>query len=331
MSTVAYPHKTLPGYIDLEIRNVEVDGQSVDPFIETDECRVDLFKSGPEDWDDANVYVTARHPTEALRDYVEPALSDLTLTAVAHCSSTSMRQTAHLGRPNIGDDYTQWSGEMKLPRFQYAEEVKVKVTLSGPLGSAPDRYLGESQSWSVWFGEPPTYSITGSIEILWNDFSDPEEKPDLTDYRDQVFYLDLGSKPTLYLNESFEGLYDLLEGGSAEEVYEDAFRESEYYSIAQSAWLAMFNAAASSVREENGQYEFPGSSWKRKVLEKMLPKLMPEHSTSDALRKVHACMQGDIDPWIQSEALSVVDNLLERSAALESMFDRIDRSESQSL
>lgn len=328
MATIAYPYETLRGYIELDVRSVEVEGRSADPFVEENDRRVDLFKLDPEEWEEVCINVSARHPTAALRDYVEPVLSDLTLTVVAHCSSTNMRQTAHLDGPDVGDDYTRWNGELELPRFQYSEEVKVKVTLSGPLGSTSNRYLGESRPWSVWFEEPPTHSITGSIEILWNDFSDPDEGPDLTNYRDRMFYVDLGSKPTLYLNQSFEGLYDLLEGESAEEVYEDAFRESEYYSIAQSVWLAMFNAAASSVREENGQYKLPGLEWKRKVLKKMLPKLMPEHSTSDALRRVHASMQGDVDPWIQSEALCVVDRLLERSAALRSMFDRVDRRKS---
>ncbi len=328
MATVAYPYETLPGNIDLKVSSLKVDGQSAEPFVEVNEQRVDLFKCKIDGWSEAVVHVSAQHPTAALQDYLKPALSDLTLTAVAHCQDTNMRQTARLDGPNVSDDYTRWTGHLELPRSQYAGEIKLKTVLSGPVGSSPDRYFGESRAWSVWFEEPPTHSITGSIEILWNDFSDPEDTPDLGDYQDRTFYLDLGSRPTLYLNSSFDGLLDLLEGEDTENVHEAAFRESEYYSIAQSVWLAMFNAAASSIKkeEQDGRYDFPESEWKRKVLKKMLPKLMPEHSPPDALRRINASMEGDVDPWIQSEALSVIDHLIERSAALRSMFDRINRS-----
>jgi hypothetical protein len=328
MATVAYPYETLPGRIDLNVSALEVDGESADPFIETEDRRIDVFKWKREKWEEAVVHVSAQHPTAALRDYIEPSPEDLILTAVAHCKDTNMRQTTRLDGPTVTDDHVRWTGEVSLLRSQYAGKIELTTVLSGPLGDAYDRYFGESQSWSVWPEEPPTHSVTGSIEILWHDFSNSDEEPDLTDYQDQTFYLDLGSRPILYLNSSFEGLLDLLEGEDAENVYEAAFRDSEYYGIAQSAWLAMFNAAASSIRKSNrdDRFDFPDSEWKRKVLKKILPKLMPEHSPSDALRRIKASMEGDVDPWVQSEVLSVIDDLIERSAALRSMFDRINRS-----
>lgn len=328
MATVAYPYETLRRHIDLDVSALKVDGRSANSSIEKEDRRIDLFKWNEDNWEEAVVEICAQHPMAALKDYIEPPPTDLALTAVAHCKDTNMRQTTQLGGPNVIDDHAQWTGEVRLLRSQYAGKIELRTVLSGPLGSASDRYFGESQSWSVWSEEPPTHSITGSIDILWNDFSNPGDEPDLTDYQDRTFYLDLGSRPTLYLNSSFEGLLDLLEGEDAENVYEAAFRKSEYYGIAQSVWLAMFNAAASSIEEneKNGQYDFPDSEWKRKVLEKILPKLMPEHSPSDALRRVKESIRGDVDPWVQSRVLPVIDGIIERSAALRSMFDRINRS-----
>lgn len=330
MSRKAYPYQTLYGKADLVIDEVLIDGldDRTDSLTKFDKRSVNLFDCPEEDWGDVEIKVKATHPASALKEDLEIDPSDLGLTAVARCTDTNARQTVALELIENGDQ-VEWSGRMVLDRRDYRGKVELESIISGEVNGTPHRFLGESKRWILWFDQPPAHSITGNINVKWKDFSDPDESPDLTELEDETFYLDLESDPTLFLNQSFDGLPDLLESESKEDPHEVAFRESEFYGIARAVWLAMFNAAASSISKKSGQHIFPEREWKEKVLKKMLPRLLPESSEEDALRQVHESFRGETSPWIQSKALTVADRLTEASAALRSSLEKIEQRSNQ--
>ncbi|MCS3782678.1 hypothetical protein [Salinibacter ruber] len=326
MSTKTYPYGSLYGNANLDIENVLINCETdrTDSLTKFDKRNINLFECAVEDWEDVSIKMKVSHSTTALKEDLEADPSELSLTAVTHCSATNVRQTVPLSRTKI-EEHTEWTGSIVLPRTNYRGKVELGAIISAEVDGTPHRYVGDSNIWTVWFDDPPAHSITGNINISWKDFSDPENPPDLTEFEGEVFYLDLESEPTLFLNKSFEGLPDLLESESKENPHEAAFRESEFYGIARAVWVSLFNASASSIAREDGRHVLPDTDWKRKVLKKMLPELLPESSKEDALRQVYESFQGNVNPWIQSKVLIVADRLIEASAALRSSLQRIER------
>jgi hypothetical protein len=92
--------------------------------------------------------------------------------------------------------------------------------------------------------------------------------------------------PEVWLNESFDGLRGLLEGGEPDDL-----RRAEHdlvrTGIARSVWTELLNAALAAVRAEDdfgeARAEWPGAEWQREVLRRVLPRVAPGRSLRELL------------------------------------------------
>ena len=231
--------------------------------------------------------------------------AEIRVLAVVQCTATQYRATLPLTADP--QEQARWNGRLELDRDNFAGKVTVHSIVVGRVHGLENRYLGVSESWSIYFDEPPVPPVTGAMRVRWVDFDTPGELAFLSRFGEHAFYTDLDSaQPTLYLNSSkrFDGLPALL-GDRKRTAAERPLHNAERVSIARTVWMALFNTSVASVPEPDDSedvLDWPDDEWKRKVLKKLLSRIYPLKSDAERL-------QAALEAWNSKERAGQLESL----------------------
>ena len=180
-----------------------------------------------------------------------------------------------------------------MARLHNAGKVELAAKVSGTVKDVPDRWLGESDPWSVYFDEAGPTPINTPIRVQWSDFDADDAPAHLREFAAEHFFCELNdSKPILWLNKSeerFGGLPALLDDRKGRGKTETALHNAERVSICRTMWMAMLGVSIAAVEPPDDEREdpaWPDEPWKKQVLESVLPTVYRDHGTTEALRLV---------------------------------------------
>ncbi|MFG1621649.1 hypothetical protein [Kribbella sp. NPDC049227] len=275
-----FPYPTLFGDLALDVVSVTVDGAEL-PFtkISRAERTVALHQTGRADWDTASLRLKAFLP-EA--EFVDGPWSDIVCLAVLTEKATNARTTARLTREADGS----WSGAVDLDHSRHLTRANLSLNISATVDGIDGRLIG--QTTETWFIDLKAMVPVRQreLEIVQIDFlQGPHEW--LRPFKDSAWIVDTTSEiPTVYLNtRAVEGLVDLLNRTGGTPV-EKVLRDITASQIAQDAWTAMFHAAVADLDvDEDGTPRMP-AGWRGRVLQMMLPDVMPGYPPHDALYEI---------------------------------------------
>src|SRR5262249_34288434 len=154
---------------------------------------------------------------------------------------------------------------VELNRFLLAGRGELYATVAGTVAGERDRWLGRTAVYQIDLSPPhmPDVSAGGELPVVWRDFGPAggDQDPNAPALPDEVAYLDLNNSkgPTIYLNDKPE-LRRLLDDRTGRSALERSTRDLVFDMIAQSALIAMFNAALAAAIEiaEDGVPQLPG-------------------------------------------------------------------------
>ena len=268
-----FPYPTVAGDIELEVRDVQMDGIPLNySLISKKESVIALHQVEKKGWDQARLGVRVRLPEEEISN---GPWSDCICAAVISERQTNTRVVTPLSRQGDG----HWAGTVELYRDRHRGQVLVEAVLIGTVEDVPGRVICRSDPWIIDL-KARTPTKERSIRTVWEDFS---ENPRFLPYKNEAWLVEVaGDEPTVFLNKSFEGLSLLLgERPGADKSAKEVIASE----IAADTWSALFNAALYAAGEDEGQPVWPGG-WADAVLKKMLPDIFPDWSPNDALTEV---------------------------------------------
>jgi hypothetical protein len=246
--------------------------------------RLDLFGEGPA-WRRAELELELVADAAAARAF-ERRHGALAAVVVARCAATRARQSARLERSRRSR--SSWRGALELDRANYGGRILLGPRLVVAGGDAP-RLAAEAEAYEVYVDEPAGLDFAGGLRLRWRDFRAADADPLARQFANVTHVVSFGAgdePPEVWLNESFEGLRGLLEGGERDErrrAEHDLVRTD----IARSVWSELLNAAMAAVRAEDdggeARAEWPGAEWQREVLRRVLPRVAPGRSLHELL------------------------------------------------
>jgi hypothetical protein len=185
-----------------------------------------------------------------------------------------------------------YTGTINLDLTRITEEVRIKVYAIRTANSSANgfaRRRGSRLAWApeheIRFEERP---VKGNfLRVLWEDFGDSTVVP--PHYEEAMHYVDASSEPPiLYLNEKTTApLIKLIdtEGHGHPKAFP---RDFVHKTIAADAWLTLAQIALKSLHDEAlaapvDLDEALGGSWKKEMIELLLPVLYPNLDAEEAL------------------------------------------------
>lgn len=302
MSVRIFPYSTMRTEMVLtaRVRNVEADPETgMIPVWE----HPDVVRDGAI----VTVQVTAT-PTDV--DEMERMHADLEVTLVVQCGPTKYRFARELKR----DDSYNWSGSFWLDCKQISGSAVLEAIASGVVGRRRRRLLGASQPISVAVDPPRSIARKGELSIRWKDFS---ELPQLADFVDEPYWLDLNEvpAPVLYLNLRIRDLPRVLPDSGLPPKPLRPLYESIRTGIARSAWMSLFNASLSGIEETEGDEAPapPTTDWQAEVLARILPAVYPDASAEEILGNALRARDDEVyGRELQSRAALVIERDLVR-------------------
>lgn len=331
MRVPIYPYPTLRDKIELSISGARI-GTDRD-----DDPSIDSLNPGcivPE-----QLLVTVEDEMANGADYLELELrasipaSDLgtgvaaeSLVVVAECTSTRMRQAARMEQDSPGE--SSYEASIRLDLVNYREKINVYCVMAGTATGLPDRYIGVSDTWSVLLDGITPPDISGSFSVKWASFGSDAERTFLHPYKVEPYYVHLAAdEPVVYLNKGFEGLPELFPETGRLQGSQRALQESMSMSIARTVWLALFEAALSSVEAADADDEplWPETPWQDGVLRMILPLVYPNLEEEQTLQPaVRARFEPDEYHDLISRAVAVIGHdILNEGKALRSAIRRV--------
>jgi hypothetical protein len=277
----AFPYPTLFGDIDLDVVAVSVDGAEL-PYsrISKAERTVALHQAGRAEWNTATLRLKALLPDE---EVAEGPWSDLVCLAILTEKATNARSATRLIR---GDDDT-WRGIIDLGHARHLNRATLSLAVVGTVDRVGGRLIGVTgKDWAVDLtAAEPVRQRT--IDIVQVDFVDgPHDW--LRPFKESAWIVETtGEIPTVYINTSaVDGLTEVLNETGAQPAVK-LLREATASQIAQDAWTAMFHTAIGDLEsDEDGAPQMP-AGWRERVLQMMLPDVLPGRQLNDALYEVH--------------------------------------------
>jgi hypothetical protein len=187
-----------------------------------------------------------------------------------------------------------YTGTINLDLTRIKEAVRVNVYAIRTANSSQNgfaRWSGSRLAWApvheIRFTERPAKG--DFLRVLWEDFENSAIVP--PHYEEAMHYIDANSEPpVLYLNKKTTNplikLIDTQGSGHAK-----AFpRDLVHRTIAANAWLTLAQFALNSLHDEALNASGPvdleealGGSWKKEMIELLLPELYPNLDPEDAL------------------------------------------------
>lgn len=304
MKTVLFPYKTLSTEPVLGLSNPRVDGEPAQLL--SREGHIDLFDL-PEGWRQARVGLRVQLPIDELASI---GASEPEVVATLNCGPTNLRVAQRL---QLGASAGQWVGEFDLPRTLLVDRAALYATVAGTVDGEGHRWLGRTRAVQVDVAPPrsPEIGPAGQIPVAWRNFTVTEEGQNPIDpaLHGEIAYVDLAGAtgPVIYLNDGIEGLRRLLDDRSGRSAIERVARDIVFDLIAQSALVAMFNAAtvaAAELAEDEGA-QMPNVDWQLGVLESLLPLMYPDRDVEASLLiAAEALNSGDDAQDVQTRVLA---------------------------
>ena len=282
MKNVLFPYQTLSTEPGLALSNPRVDGEPRQLLAR--EGHIDLFELA-DGWRQARVGLRVQLPVEQLASI---GASDPEVVATLNCGPTNLRVARRL---EPGAQPGQWVGEFNLDRVLLADRAELYATVAGTVDGERHRWLGRTSPVKVDIAPPRSLEIgpSGQIPVVWRDFATTAEGQNPIDpaLNREIAYVDLIG-PTghvIYLNDGIQGLRRLLDDRAGRSPIERTARDVVFDLIADSALVAMFNAATAAAAElaEDGEAEMPSGDWRRGVLESLLPLMYPDRDVAESL------------------------------------------------
>lgn len=289
MSTRAlvFPHRVVEGLV-LEVTN-PVDSESgqglrgirVEREDEIGQERWDLVEAKPT-WNGVELDLAFTLTAEQLVEIVpDPATchDDLVGIVSVMCASTNYRRGVRLLPGAEGE----WRGTLLLPREDVYGLVELTPTVvrSRPapadtdprFASFPGAVLATGKAVQL-ICDRSGRRYDGSMEYVWEDFAQSKNSWRKA-RKDDVFHLEPGDTPTLFLNLRWPFLKPLLdfEGRSGTGA---AMRDLTAATIAQGAWTQLFATAVASIVRDEDAYDVPGEVWRKDLVNVVLAEAYAE-------------------------------------------------------
>jgi hypothetical protein len=274
------PYPTLAGEVTFKIVCAKLDGRELPlEMISQQDRVVAVYQVERNGWEETRLEIRAQLPEAELAN---GPWSDVVCVAVLTEGSTNHRVVTRLHRsPDTG-----WLGSISLSRSACRNRATLSVSVVATVDGVAGRIIGTAdEDWVVDLtARVPVRQR--ELHIVEVDFrTGPHEW--LRPFKDAPWLVETsGDMPTVYLNTGFDGVTDLLGPGGS--PLEKAVRGMLAAQIATEAWIAMFHSAVSDVEiEDDGVPQWP-NGWRDGVLRAMLPDVLPELSTADALLEIHS-------------------------------------------
>ncbi|MFE1358398.1 hypothetical protein [Streptomyces harbinensis] len=273
------PYPVLAGEVSFRVTAARLDGRALDlDMISPQDRVVALHQVQRSEWDEARLELRATLPDAELAN---ARWREVTCAAVLTEGATNCRRVAALRRTASG----HWSGTITMRRDSHRARAELSVMVAAEVDDVPGRVVGRSdEDWIVDL-RARTPVRQRELDINEIDFRDgPQDW--LRPYKDLPWLVDTsGEMPTVHLNTAVEGVTELL--GSGGTAVDRSMRDMLAAQIAADAWSVMFHSAVSELElDEDGTPQWP-SGWRDWVLRTMLPDVLPESSSSDALWEIH--------------------------------------------
>jgi hypothetical protein len=276
-----FSYPTLFGDVDLEVVSVLVDGVDL-PYAQISkiERTVALDQGGRSEWETATFRLRATLPED---EAASGPWSDLTCLSILTEKATNSRSSSLLTVDSNG----HWHGAIDLIRGSHLNRATLSLAVVGTVGGVAGRLIGQARQ--DWYADLTATAPKRqrAIEITQADFAHgPDEW--LRPFKESPWIVDTtGDTPIVYLNTGgVEGLLEIL-NGTGGSMTERTVRETTAAQIAHDAWTAMFHTAIADLDfDEDGTPQMP-SGWKAKVLQLMLPDVLPGRQFNDALYELN--------------------------------------------
>ncbi|MFO0448479.1 MAG: hypothetical protein ACK52I_07410 [Pseudomonadota bacterium] len=187
----------------------------------------------------------------------------------------------------------KWNGEIRLERTELAGSGMITLRVARRSNSSISlpgvaafrgAIIGESRPIALYFDdwEKP---YNGPIKYRWEKFRESQD-PWIRSRKGDLFLVDPGSVPTVYLNLDIPELQAVLES-KARRGAVAVLRDSTATTIAVGVWQQLVIAAVLGAVEASGSGEPPvvPPDWRGAVLSASLRFLYPDDVPADALAK----------------------------------------------
>ncbi|MGW7487068.1 hypothetical protein [Streptomyces sp. NPDC054786] len=293
------PYATLAGAITLKVAAAKLDGRNLPlEMISQQDRVVAVHQVERDEWTEARFELRAELPDAEL---VSGRWGDVTCVAVLAEGATNSRTTSRLRRAPDGT----WTGSITLARGSYRSRPELSASVVATVDGVEGRVIGSSHDNWVLDLEARRPERQRQLNINEIDFRDGGQEW-LRTFKDAPWLVETsGDMPTVHLNTGFEGIAALLNSGVT--PMEKAVRGMLAAQIATDAWTAMFHSAVSDLEVgDDGTPQWP-AGWRDWVLRSMLPDVLPELSSADALLEIHSRRSestgwSEIQPRIQYAA-----------------------------
>ena len=295
-----FPYKTLFGDVTLDVEEVRIDREPVTDLVDLDERSIDLHGLERAQWDFASISLVVRAPPAEIGNAI-----DANCVAVANCGPTNNRVSVELTEDP--DTPGQWRGELVIERMYWYAQAQLRAFVVATVDGTRNRIIGASAAWSLRLDDLPDRPVKGAISITWVDFGDPpDDKGFLRKHHQNYAYLSIDpDEPRLFLNQSFEGLEQLL-ADRRRQGLDKALHDQTRAAIADKVWSALFNTAIATVESDPDTDEavWPSVDWQRNVLEALLPRMYPDRAIEQALADAWAANSASDSPGTLQELLA---------------------------
>jgi len=300
-----FPHKTFdeltirPDDVTLTLRTGKMVSVKARPAIAVQPNEFHLFaEEDVSDWTKLQLRVRVLAQENAIVGLL-PAGSDLaestTMLVSALCVATKTRRRIFL-TPD-GDKPGEWYGSIDLANEDLADAIDFAPVLSRktrfpgsakdadglPLATYPGAIIAFGESIRV-FADQPKEDQNGSFKVTWEDFEHSTNEWRRS-HCTEMFFVDTSAEtPQVFLNSKHDLLKQTLMK-KRPRASEAAIKAAIIAYIAHTTWATLFLAAIKDCGgADNEPPTWPSDAVKTKVLRKILPLLVPEHTDDEARR-----------------------------------------------
>lgn len=283
MKRAIFPYPTLAADLETKVANVRLDGKPIKTdFMMTGDRVMDVGEAAIEAWEKLTFDVEVQSHKDTVKAYEENN-GEIKLAFVASCRPTNTRQIIELTRSD--EDLSLWAGTVELNRDCFRGKVSLHAILTCELDEELPKPIGFSEAWTIYFDATDSLRVSGSLKVVWYDFTSSEAPPIARQFPKAPYVVDLEKPlPEIYLNETFEGLEPLLrdkQRTGVEKVLHDTMRMS----MGRSVWMTLVNDSMAAIRKgiDGEEHQWPERSWQTEVLQRVLPEVDSSRSESQLL------------------------------------------------
>jgi|TARA_B100000315_G_scaffold39237_1_gene33980 hypothetical protein len=310
MNRKSYPYDTYePSIKKLQLKDIELDGKIIEKELVVNETQqINIYDTDNPDWGNLKFRAQIAFPENFYKDLMQEK-EEIQGCIQMQCSDTRVRLKFELKQSK--KDSSLWTGNSEVNKTVLGGSVSVKIIFWLTNGSGFSRYIARSRAWALRFDKPESLDIGGFFDIKWVNFQDSESGvPDK--YKNEPFYINLTKEPpTLLLNSGVDGLKAIIRDGKLSGG-EEILRDMITMQIVSSGYNALYASSIAGIQKDtdSGEFNFPGTAWKKQLMEELIREIYPGDTTDDALKKLYdQWSEGEAD-FVESELQSMITSRL---------------------